>query len=78
VTVTTPEAVRNSVRSTNVSSRYCRDDVKLSTGRRVQCPALGSRRRPNTDGESKRGTHHQSIEHVRSTRAADVQSERKA
>jgi hypothetical protein len=34
--------------------------------------------RPNTDGESKRGKHSQSIEPLRLTRAAEWQSERRA
>jgi hypothetical protein len=41
-------------------------------------PASGSSRRPNSDGESKRGAHHQSIEPPRSTSAAEWQSDKKA
>jgi hypothetical protein len=48
---------------------------KSPTGRSAQCPACGSSRRPKTDGESKRGTHHQSIEAERSTSAQDWQSD---
>lgn len=50
-------------------------DVEVFGRTDTQWPASGSRRRPNTDGESNRGTHHQSTEPRRSISAADWQSD---
>ena len=80
VSVSEPLAVVNVVSSIMVSSKYRRvvsNDVP-SGGEIVQYPAASSRRRPNTDGPSKRGKHSQSIDPPRLTSAAERQSDSRA
>jgi hypothetical protein len=52
-----------------------RSRIMVDEGRIDQWPASGSRRRPKTDGESNRGTHHQSTEPPRSISTAEWQSD---
>jgi hypothetical protein len=70
-------SVVKTVRSTMLLPTYERSLEQGVTGRSDQWPASAPSRRPNTDGESNRGTHHQSIDPVRSTSAAEEQSDRK-
>jgi len=70
-----PAAVWNVVSSTMVRSKYRRETLLTPRGRIDHDPARSSSRRANTDGLSNRGKHSQSMEPVRSTRAAVWQSE---
>ena len=75
VTSSTPEAVSKQVASTLVAGRYERSTpTTASPGAMEKWPPSSSRTRPSTDGESKRGKQHQSMEPSRPTSPSEWQS----
>ncbi len=78
MTTATPVAVRNSVRSTIVSSTYSRWVSATDTGVIDQNPPGSPRIRANTAGESNAGRHAQSMDPARLTSAEPWQFDNRA
>ena len=77
MTSTSPDSVTHRVMRMNVSCRLVHS--LAPTGLSDQCPCVSSpRMRANSEAESNRGMHNQSIDPVRPTSAADRQSPMRA